>query len=154
MKSRDVPVQIAHGWGGHVRRNVDALSSNSSNLQLMTDCAQPVTNNFMFSMSKKSRMHKSMKSAPATQSVFSRIIQASPFGTFGVETDSFDSSPGKDDFPANTNDDNLMKLVSSQNFDGSFRLESVLGQLLGTTVDDIRQGSYSSASTFEYIERS
>lgn len=141
MKSRDVPVQIAHGWGGHVR-NFNALSSNSSNLQLMTDCAQPVANNFMFSMSKKSRMHKSMKSAPAcspTQSVFSRIIQASPFGTFGVETDSFDSSPGKDDFPANTNDDNLMKLVSSQNFDGSFRLESVLGQLLGTTVDDIRQ---------------
>ena len=39
-----------------------------------------------------------------------------------------------------TDDDKLIELVSIQNFDGSFKMESVLGQLLDTTLDDIREG--------------
>lgn len=39
-----------------------------------------------------------------------------------------------------TDDDKLMKLVSIQNFDGSFQLEKELAQLLNTTLDDVRQG--------------
>lgn len=39
-----------------------------------------------------------------------------------------------------TDDDKLMQLVSIQSFDGSFKLESTLGQLLDTTLDEIRQG--------------
>lgn len=39
-----------------------------------------------------------------------------------------------------TDDDKLIQLVSIQSFDGSFKLESALGQLLDTTLDEIRQG--------------
>jgi hypothetical protein len=39
-----------------------------------------------------------------------------------------------------TDDDKLMTLISSQNFDGSFKLETTIAQLLNTTVDDIVQG--------------
>ncbi|KAI9555319.1 hypothetical protein GHT06_017833 [Daphnia sinensis] len=140
MKSRDVPIQIAHGWGGGRSRWArKSKAPNYSNLQLMTDCAQPVTSNYLSSiMSKKSRMQESIQSYAATLSIFRRIFQANPFGIFGVETDSFDSSHG-DNSTVDTKDDKLMKLVSSQNFDGSFRLDSVFGQLLGTTVYDIRQ---------------
>ena len=36
-------------------------------------------------------------------------------------------------------DDKLIELASIQNFDGSFKMESVLGQLLDTSLDNIRE---------------
>ena len=37
-------------------------------------------------------------------------------------------------------DDKLLKLVSFQNFDGSFKLDAALAHLLHTTLSDMKQG--------------
>ena len=42
----------------------------------------------------------------------------------------------------NTDDDKLLKLISCQNFDGSFKFESALAQLLDTTLEDIKQSIF------------
>lgn len=40
-----------------------------------------------------------------------------------------------------TDDDKLMKLVSIQSFDGAFRVDSILPELLGTTLEDMTEGN-------------
>lgn len=42
-----------------------------------------------------------------------------------------------------TDDDKLIKLVSTQNFDGSFKLEAQLAELVSSSIDDIRKGNHS-----------
>lgn len=60
-----------------------------------------------------------------------------------VENLIFGASTDRNQPQENTDDDKLMKLVSSQNFDGSFKLETSIAQLLDTTTDDITQGIFS-----------
>lgn len=150
MKSRDIPVQVAHGWGGGIRNFGGPMMLMAQNYSAPMPMAQMCTDSYPMArcsmpsmMSKQGRMQKSMTSVAPPEMAFCRMNQQDATDSFEVETDSYDSSPLSTDCPANTNEDKLMKLVSSQNFDGSFRLESVFGQLLGTTEDDVRQGTYS-----------
>jgi hypothetical protein len=70
-----------------------------------------------------------------------------------LENPSFDASTDDRNQPQeNTDDDKLMKLVSSQNFDGSFKLETSIAQLLDTTTDDITQGIFSHFSLTNKIQ--
>ena len=41
-----------------------------------------------------------------------------------------------------TDDDKLMKLVSIQSFDGAFKMDMALAQLLDTTLEDIKKGNF------------
>lgn len=50
-------------------------------------------------------------------------------------------SEGTENETSNTDDDKLLKLITCQNFDGSFKLESALAELLDTTLEDIKQGT-------------
>lgn len=50
-----------------------------------------------------------------------------------------DTAPPKS-IKESTNDDKLMILVSTQNFNGSFRLEPELAELIDTTLEDIQKG--------------
>lgn len=52
-------------------------------------------------------------------------------------------SEGTENETSNTDDDKLLKLITCQNFDGSFKLESALAELLDTTLEDIKQGIFS-----------
>lgn len=45
--------------------------------------------------------------------------------------------------PVETDDDKLMKLVSTQSFDGAFKLTEILANLLNTTLEDMQNGTTS-----------
>ena len=58
-----------------------------------------------------------------------------------VQENTFDRDTTDETEETKTDDDKLIKLISCQNFDGSFKLGSALAQLLDTTLDDIKQGN-------------
>jgi hypothetical protein len=67
------------------------------------------------------------------------------FGRFDdcadVQENTFNRDTTDETEETKTDDDKLIKLISCQNFDGSFKLGSALAQLLDTTLDDIKQGN-------------
>ena len=58
-----------------------------------------------------------------------------------VQENTFNRDTTDETEETKTDDDKLIKLISCQNFDGSFKLGSALAQLLDTTLDDIKQGN-------------
>lgn len=69
-------------------------------------------------------------------------VPGSMFGGTANFSDFTENHPEAIETEGNTDDDKLMKLVSSQNFDGSFKLETTFASLLDTTLDDIKQCTY------------
>ncbi|XP_046436816.1 von Willebrand factor A domain-containing protein 5A-like [Daphnia pulex] len=151
MKSRDIPVQVAHGWGGgsRMRRGApvpmcmdDPVENSCTSFGAPPPMAMPM-------MSNRAPMMKSMQRSVQPQSLndpmslpslsLSRDVPAFESLIFDASTD--DRNQPKE----NTDDDKLMKLVSSQNFDGSFKLETSIAQLLDTTTDDITQAGQKSS---------
>ena len=121
MKSRDVPVQLARGWGGGYLDDDDD------------------------------------EDACLAGSV-EKFSKPSALSTNDEEEEDDDMGFGDDDQPARvtfsyasstlippkvlTNDDKLIKLVSIQSFDGAFKVDMVLAQLLDTTLEDIKKGNF------------
>ncbi|KAI9556533.1 hypothetical protein GHT06_016323 [Daphnia sinensis] len=149
MKSRDVPLHLAHGWGGGFA------------LPALGRCAQPPMAMFCnFSAGPpmmKARMAARSCNPPQETLLCDNLdVELMP-QSCEMLGDSFDSvsggMPGGTDYVArsmenypeaiepegNTDNDKLIKLVSSQNFDGSFKLETTFASLLDTTLDDIKQ---------------
>ena len=158
MKSRDVPNTLAHGWGG--------MGSQSVAPPMACFAALPRT---MSPMSRKMAMPQAQMMRQQHQRPAMSCDGPPAFG-FGaapahrsfVQADadmSFDSAPpmcGKSLFhtapesmvdhleassPSMTDNDKLLKLISIQSFDGSFKLLESLAELLNTSIEDIREGS-------------
>jgi hypothetical protein len=158
MKSRDIPVQVAHGWGGgsRMRRGApvpmcmdDPVENSCTSFGAPPPMAMPMTSN-------RAPMMKSMQRSVEPQSLNDPMSLPSLSLCRDVpafESLIFDASTDDRNQPQeNTDDDKLMKLVSSQNFDGSFKLETSIAQLLDTTTDDITQGILSHFSLTNKIQ--
>jgi hypothetical protein len=168
MKSRDIPVahgsrlQVAQGWGGsRMRRGVVRgahVSEGMSFGPMMPMMSMPM------SMSNRAPMMKSMMRSQSSQSGNPVFSLDDPVLN-GIEMESLCRNAPADESLSflggsthrnqpqeNTDDDKLMKLVSSQNFDGSFKLETSIAQLLDTTTDDITQGIFSHFSLTNKIQ--
>jgi len=122
MKSRDIPVQVAHGWGG--------LSQNF----MVTDSTSSIT---------KPRVERclllgdgSSTESPAFMA-FSYPLEGRPVSA-GHHANTFETVPHS---PLISDDDKCMLLISTQNYDGSFPLEHELAQLLHTKIEIIKQGT-------------
>ena len=197
MKSRDIPVQVAHGWGGggsRMRRcapmNVQMMSLSAPmpvaaanrSFSASSPAPPPLPEMVLAQSGAQSGWirpspNMMMKKASAPMPVFEEqcfVSASSPappplpemiLAESGAQSGwtrpnmmnkamarsaqvdsmnapSYDpslSSQSSQDEPK-TDDDKLMTLISSQNFDGSFKLETTIAQLLNTTVDDIVQG--------------
>lgn len=158
MKSRDIPVQVAHGCspgGSHMLRVMarQCVANSSSGPVLSGPPSVVMFPAMSFSapppvamplMSNQAPMMKSMMRTAQPQSrnaPMSRTIFSESCDDAAVESMSFGGSTNQNQPQETTDDDKLMKLVSSQNFDGSFKLEASIAQLLETTLDDIAQGT-------------
>jgi hypothetical protein len=122
MKSRDIPVQVAHGWGG--------LSQNF----MMTDSANLIT---------KPRVERCLllgdgsSTESPTFMTFSSPLEGRPVST-GHHTNTFETLPHS---ALLSDDDKCILLISTQNYDGSFPMEHELAQLLHTKLEIIKQGT-------------
>ncbi|XP_046436817.1 von Willebrand factor A domain-containing protein 5A-like [Daphnia pulex] len=120
MKSRDIPVQVAHGWGG--------LSQNF----MMTDSANLIT---------KPRVERCLllgdgsSTESPTFMTFSSPLEGRPVST-GHHTNTFETLPHS---ALLSDDDKCILLISTQNYDGSFPMEHELAQLLHTKLEIIKQ---------------
>ncbi|XP_057373545.1 von Willebrand factor A domain-containing protein 5A-like [Daphnia carinata] len=159
MKSRDVPLHMAHGWGGGFRLVAQGgcapVAMACSSAPPMMRSAMAHSLNSQPPMMKRSMARRASPSQAAIQC--DSIVGKQMPQSFDMQGDAFDSVSfgmprGAANFAAsienhpeeivpegNTNDDKLIKLVSSQNFDGSFKLEKTFASLLDTTVEDIKQ---------------
>ncbi len=119
MKSRDIPVQVAHGWGG-LRQNL-----------VMTDSASPMT---------KPTVERCLLLGDGSlteSSDFMAFNEAQPVRDEHRPADTFETQPHSSLL---TDDDKCILLISTQNYDGSFPMEHVLAQLLQTKMQIIKQG--------------
>lgn len=182
MKSRDIPVQVAHGWGGASRIGVSFLNGNGASRRrrgapvalgggscmsfgsprpMMPMMPMPMSNwaPMMMRSMKQSMQSVQPEAEGLDDSIENNRIESESLCrddlAFENMSDmSFDASTDddKNQPQENTDDDKLMKLVSSQNFDGSFKLETSIAQLLDTTTDDITQGIFSHFSLTNKIQ--
>ena len=119
MKSRDIPVQVAHGWGG-LRQNL-----------VMTDSA---------SHTAKPRVERCLllgDGSSTESSDFMAFNEAQPVRDEHRLADTFETQPHSSLL---SDDDKCILLISTQNYDGSFPMEHVLAQLLQTKMQIIKQG--------------
>lgn len=172
MKSRDIPVQVAHGWHGGfaaprmmmrspIAQSMAMPMSNMVPIALGGAGPQPFA-----SMERVSRsvapMAKSMKFSLMSEAASLQITSMSLTGHGDEDMECTDA--GYDDggmavcdsigghfvmepmAPAAplplTNDEKLIKLVQSQSFNGAFKTDSNIAQLLETTLDDLKEGLY------------
>lgn len=161
MKSRDIPVQVAHGWGGasRMRRGAPLQLVSQSNSCMSFGPPPPM---MPMPMSNRAPMMKLMMRSVQPEYLDNPILNSMETETqcwgnlspeIQFENPSFGASTDDRNQPQeNTDDDKLMKLVSSQNFDGSFKLETSIAQLLDTTTDDITQGIFSHFSLTNKIQ--
>jgi hypothetical protein len=176
MKSRDIPVQVAHGWGGaasRMRRGapVPAMSQMGSGPSLysaLSSLTMPQMACTTFSAPPPMAMPMMSNRAPMMKSMMRSVNPVFSLDDpvpNGIEMESLCRNAPADESLSflggsthrnqpqeNTDDDKLMKLVSSQNFDGSFKLETSIAQLLDTTTDDITQGIFSHFSLTNKIQ--
>ena len=124
MKSRDIPSTLAHGWGGIMYRSAPMPASDGgaprrlyrSTPMFAIDGAVPLAN-------QMTSARPIMAVAQMGSSVFDSSNKISKSAL--LETD----------------DDKLIKLVSTQSFNGAFRLSQILASLLETTLEDLQNGN-------------
>ena len=159
MKSRDIPVQVAHGWGGggsRMRRCTPIgipIGIPASAPRMMKKASVPMplfAESLCFDLASSPApppLPEMILAESGAQSGWTRPNMMNKAMARSAQVDSMNapsydpslSSQSSQDEPK-TDDDKLMTLISSQNFDGSFKLETTIAQLLNTTVDDIVQG--------------
>nr|CAH0110060.1 unnamed protein product [Daphnia galeata] len=139
MKSRDVPVELAHGWGGGyggcppmLGRSFGAPVAMLRTLRCCGSNQVPVTD-----------LCNSLSANGADNDSDDDYDDDMGFGlcedSADVQENTFNRDTTDETEETKTDDDKLIKLISCQNFDGSFKLGSALAQLLDTTLDDIKQ---------------
>lgn len=176
MKSRDVPLHLAHGWGGGFglqamglrcapvamavvgHNHVYCLSGGPETMPFAMNDDDDDDDDDDYSDMREKMLRRSSPSQKAMEcdDLDVELMPPPPMQEDSIDSDS-DNVPGSmfggtanfSDFTenhpeaieteGNTDDDKLMKLVSSQNFDGSFKLETTFASLLDTTLDDIKQ---------------
>ncbi|KZS05848.1 Uncharacterized protein APZ42_030786 [Daphnia magna] len=175
MKSRDVPLHLAHGWGGGfglqamglrcappvamaaVGHNYEyCLSGGPETMPFAMNDDDDDDDDDDYDYMREKMVRRSSPSQKAMEcddldvelmppppmqedSIDSDNVPGSMFGGTANFSDFTENHPEAIETEGNTDDDKLMKLVSSQNFDGSFKLETTFASLLDTTLDDIKQ---------------
>jgi hypothetical protein len=132
MESRDIPVQVAHGWG-NLSQNVIKADSMSHMTKprverclLLGDGSSTESPNFM---------------------AFSSPIEAQSVNT-DHHANTFESLPHS---ALLSDDDKCVLLISTQNYDGSFPMEHILAQLLHTKIEMIKQGENKTVINLSFL---
>lgn len=161
MKSRDIPVQVAHGWHGYM------LMTSSAPMMRLRDSATMVSNHLTVEVRSMPLVTEIKKKKKKKWWILS-CVQSSK-DEYELNDENYEDAVTVIDYvnkdptteaknPISpsvlphptvlslenadvvTDDEKLMKLVDSQSFNGAFKMEPNLAQLLDTTFDIIKEG--------------
>ena len=144
MKSRDVPVQVAHGWGGGL---FNGESDTDWSVESDDEDDDDEEDELYFNLREKFLKHSAPGSTIITDDEEDEEDDDMAFGLFDSDNEAPRSFSVASSSPSIspkvlTDDDKLMKLISIQCFNGAFKVDMVLAQLLDTTLEDIKEGSF------------
>ncbi|EFX83005.1 hypothetical protein DAPPUDRAFT_302138 [Daphnia pulex] len=146
MKSRDVPVQFAHGWGGY--QVLGGFAGGCGPMMGRSNCP-PMAMACHYSLPPGIYTDGVEQVGGGGGEAYESCSDNIEELDCEVDDDYCDNeiqftlspSEGTENETSNTDDDKLLKLITCQHFDGSFKLESALAELLHTTLEDIKQAA-------------
>ena len=136
MKSRDVPVQVAHGWhrgfmgSGGTKSKFKKSRSGGPKTKKLKGGGGPSTDSI--------EMHSEMDADALNMSQEESIDDTEDKAdAMSADLNMEVAAPSP---KALTDDEKLKKLVDTQSFNGAFKVVSNLAELLNITLEDIKEG--------------